>query len=67
MASSDLNYLINCRKFTRRRVTEIHNSSTSFASYTDSEILAVKGKLNDLINNLKEYDSTIQLFLGPAP
>ena len=61
MSESNLEYLVNCRKFARKRVTEIHTSSATFDRCSESERLAIKGKLNELLSNLKEYDYGIQL------
>ena len=55
-----LDYFVNCRKFARKRVTEIHNTLNAFSSYSESDRLAIKGKLNKLLDGLKEYDLKIQ-------
>ena len=60
---SDLKRLINSRKFVRKLVSETFNKRHNFPSLSAPEKFALKAKLNDHLQRLRDLNSQIQDFI----
>ena len=63
---SELNYLINSRKFQRKKVTEVFNDKDNFVNKTLTERITLKRQLDEFRGSLKDLDHNIysQKFLS---
>lgn len=57
---AELKLCINSRKYTRKLVTETHNTIGTFHSLPPNDKNLLKSKLNDFLASLKDLDSKIQ-------